>query len=426
MTLIESIREGKIPNIVKEVAKIEHVSLDYLKKHISEGSIIIPLAAKNHKLRKPLGIGKGLTTKVNINIGSSPNILDIKQERQKLQLSIQHKADAVMDLSVGKKAALIRQMVFSESTICVGTVPIYDAISSNDVIDMRVDDIFDVIETHAKAGVDFITVHCGVTKNIVKKLQKKPRITGIVSRGGAIMAEWILKNGKENPLFSEYDRLLEVAHKYDITLSLGDGLRPGCIDDATDWAQITELKILGDLTKRAREKGVQVMVEGPGHIPLHEIQKNIKLQKKYCYGAPFYVLGPLVTDIAPGYDHITSAIGGAIAASAGADFLCYVTPAEHLHLPDEKDLVDGLIASRIAAHAGDIAKGIQRAKNWDLQMAKARKKLDWNAQCELSINPKEFKKRLDAKGLNEKGECTMCGEFCSMKRMNEIKDFKYR
>jgi len=420
MTLIGSIRQGKTPSIIEEVAKIEHVSVDYLKKHIAQGSIIIPLATKNYARRKALAIGKGVRTKVNVNIGSSPNVLNLEQERQKLQLSIEHQADTIMDLSIGKNAYSIRQMIFNESTICVGTVPIYDAISSNNVRDMHPDDIFDVIEAHAKAGVDFITVHCGVTKSIIKKLQKNPRVTGIVSRGGAIMAEWIIKNGKENPLFTEYDRLLDIAYRYDITLSLGDGLRPGCIDDATDWAQIKELKLLGELTKRAWEKGVQVMVEGPGHIPLNEIQKNIRLQKKYCNNAPFYVLGPLVTDIAPGYDHITAAIGGAVAALAGADFLCYVTPAEHLHLPDEQDLVDGLIASRIAAHAADIAKGIPSAKDWDSQMAKSRKKLDWDAQCKFSINPKVFKKRLLDIGQKKMGECTMCGEFCSMKRMNEI------
>lgn len=422
MTLIERARKGNVPSEARHIARDEHVSAEYVRAGIAQGIIVAPLNNRNKGKRRIVGIGQGLCTKVNVNLGGSPYKMDCALEKKKLALAIKHKADAVMDLSVGKNAAPIRRMVCATSSIPVGTVPIYDVMSKNtDVETITVDDMFDVIYAQALEGVDFMTLHCGVTKRIVEKLSesKYRRVTGIVSRGGAIMAEWILRTKKENPLFEHFDRLLDIAHTFDITLSLGDGLRPGCLDDATDWAQLRELKLLGELTKRAWAKGVQVMVEGPGHIPLHEVQKNIALQKKYCHGAPFYVLGPLVTDIAPGYDHITSAIGGALAAWAGANFLCYVTPAEHLHLPDENDVVDGLIAARIAGHAADIAHGIPRAKDWDSRMAHARKKLDWDTQCALSINPTVFKKRFHASGKKQ-GECTMCGEFCSMKRMNGL------
>ncbi|MFH1715470.1 MAG: phosphomethylpyrimidine synthase ThiC [Elusimicrobiota bacterium] len=421
MTLIEEARAGKITDIMKKAAKNENVQGEFIRQGIANGSICIPISKINRKRKKIIGIGQGLSTKVNVNIGGSPDITDIKMERKKLEAAIEYKTDAIMDLSVGVNAEKIRNMVFKESPISVGTVPLYEVMSrvKGNVINITPDYIFDVIESQAKLGVDFITVHCGVTRRIVEKIKKDPRVSGIVSRGGAIIAEWILKNNKENPLYTHYDRLLELSKKYDLTLSLGDGMRPGCIDDSTDWAQIAELKILGKLAKRAWEKGVQVMIEGPGHIPLHEVRKNIKLQKKYCYNAPFYVLGPLVTDIAPGYDHITSAIGGAIAAEAGADFLCYVTPAEHLHLPDVDDVIDGLIGARIAAHAADIAKGIPKAREWDSKMAKARKSLDWKAQEKISINPKLFHKRMKDKLIKKKEPCTMCGEFCSMKRMND-------
>lgn len=420
---MELARQGKSNKLMEQVAKDENIELEQIVKGIADGRIVIPLNNKNIGKRKVLGIGDGLATKVNVNIGASPKLSGLDLERKKLQLAIKHKADAIMDLSVGNKADEVRDMVLKESTIPVGTVPVYqalDKVKGRGVENMTVEHFFEAIEEQLEKGVDFITVHCGVTEEIVKNLLKKPRVAGIVSRGGAIMAEWILKNKKENPLFENYDRLLELAKKYDATLSLGDGLRPGCIADATDLAQIRELKLLGELTLRAWEKGVQVMIEGPGHVPINQIQENMKLQKEYCYGAPFYVLGPLVTDIAPGYDHITAAIGGALAAIYGANFLCYVTPAEHLHLPDEKDTVDGLIASRIAAHAADVAKGRKDAIDWDLKMSKARKSLNWTEQKKLAINPDEAERRLADKNMGKDGVCTMCGDFCSMKRMNEI------
>jgi phosphomethylpyrimidine synthase len=418
MSLIELARSGKNNNLIKQIAKKENVSIDYIKTNIAKGLIVIPLNKNNLNKRIACGIGKGLSTKINVNIGGSPDVSDICMERKKLQSAINYKSDAVMDLSIGLKSTAIRDMVIEESTIPVGTVPIYEAISyvKGDCNKLTVDDMFDVIYKQAKQGVDFVTVHCGVTSNIVKNLKKKPRLAGIVSRGGAILAEWMLNNKKENPYYEYYDRLLDIAKEFDITLSLGDGLRPGCIHDATDNAQISELKVLGQLAKRAWKAGVQVMIEGPGHIPIHEIKKNMELQKKYCYGAPFYVLGPLVTDIAPGYDHITGAIGGAIAGQYGADFLCYLTPSEHLHLPDEKDVIDGIIASKIAAHAADIAKGIKGAKEWDYKMSSARKKLDWNLQETYAINPIEFNRRLKDKDMKKEHACTMCGDFCSMKR----------
>lgn len=418
MTLIELARKGKTNNIMREVAKKEHVSLEHVRANIAKGLIVVPLNKQNKSKRKVVGIGKGLATKINVNIGGSPECFDLAMERRKLKASIEYNADAVMDLSVGGKADKIRNMVLAESTIPVGTVPIYQSMSNvkGDTAKLTADDIFDVILEQAKNGVDFVTVHCGVTKQIVEKLKNKPRLAGIVSRGGAILGEWISIHKKENPLFKDYDRLLDIAKKYDVTLSLGDGLRPGCLDDATDWAQISELKTLGELTKRAWQKGVQVMVEGPGHIPLHEVRKNILMQKKYCHGAPFYVLGPLVTDIAAGYDHIAGAIGGAIAAEAGADFLCYLTPAEHLHLPDEKDVIDGIIASKIAAHAGDIAKGVPHAREIDTKMSKARKALNWKEQEKYALNPVEVRRRLKDKKMQNEHACTMCGEFCSMKR----------
>jgi phosphomethylpyrimidine synthase len=418
MSLIELAKSKKNNNLIKQIAKKENVSIEYIKKNVAKGLIAIPLNKNNYSKRIPFAIGKGLSTKINVNIGGSPDLSDICMEKRKLQAAIDFKSDAVMDLSIGLKSAPIRDMVIEESVIPVGTVPIYEAISyvKGDSDKLTVDDMFDVIYKQAKQGVDFVTVHCGVVSDIVKKLKTKPRLTGIVSRGGAILAEWIVKNKKENPYYEHYDRLLDIAKEFDITLSLGDGFRPGCIHDATDSAQISELKILGELAKRAWKAGVQVMIEGPGHVPLHEIRKNMDQQKKYCYGAPFYVLGPLVTDIAPGYDHITGAIGGAIAAQYGADFLCYLTPSEHLHLPDEKDVIDGIIASKIAAHAGDIAKGIKGAKDWDYKMSNARKKLDWNLQELYSINPIEFNRRLKDKNMKKEHACTMCGDFCSMKR----------
>ncbi len=364
MTQLEKARKGLITEEMKICAADEGVEQEYIKQGIVEGTIVVCRNIE-HKVIKPLAIGKGLRTKVNANIGTSKDHTDLNLELEKLKIAIAAGADAVMDLSTGGNLAEIRKAVMRKSVVAIGTVPIYQAAvkilaEKKAISEMTADDMFAVIEENGKDGVDFITVHCGVTRTSVAALEEQGRVLGIVSRGGSMTANWMYCNKRENPLYEEYDRLLEIAHRYDMVLSLGDGLRPGAIDDATDQGQLQELIILGELAERARDAGVQVMIEGPGHVPLTEIEANIKLQKKLCQGAPFYVLGPLPTDIAPGYDHITSAIGGAIAGAAGADFLCYVTPAEHLRLPTLADVREGVIAARIAAHIADIAKGYQR------------------------------------------------------------------
>lgn len=405
--------------IIDIVARDEHVSSDYIKRGISSGRIIIfynPI----HKKCRPLGIGQGLRTKINANIGTSVDYPGIKTELKKLKICVEAKADAVMDLSTGGNIDKVRRSIISKAPMPIGTVPVYQAvIECGDVCKLSADKLFEVIERHCADGVDFVTVHCGVTKRVVNNLKKHRRVMDIVSRGGAMHACAILKTNKENPLFEQYDRLLEIAKKYNVVLSLGDGMRPGCIADATDISQISELKVLSGLAKRALKAGVQSIIEGPGHVPLNQIEENIKLQKKICNGAPFYVLGPLPTDIAPGYDHLTSAIGGALAGYFGADFLCYVTPAEHLGLPNLEEVREGIMASRIAAHIADIAKGIPGAGSWDLDMAKARKQLNWKKQKELSIDPQKFNKLKKSK-VEHDDVCSMCGEFCSMKMMNEM------
>ncbi|MFA5881305.1 MAG: phosphomethylpyrimidine synthase ThiC, partial [Eubacteriales bacterium] len=388
MTQMLQARAGQITPAMRIVAEKEGVSPEFIADGLAKGAIVIP-ANINHANLEPAGIGAGLSTKVNANIGTSPHFPEVAKELVKLRAALEAGADAIMDLSIGGDIDTCRQEIIRSCPVCIGTVPVYQAIIESrerygNLIDMSIDDLFRVIEKQALDGVDFITVHCGVTLEVVDRLRREGRITDIVSRGGAFLAGWMLHHERQNPLFEQYDRLLELALKYDVTLSLGDGLRPGCLADATDRAQVQELIVLGELVERAWEKGVQVMVEGPGHVPLDQIQANIVLQKRLCKGAPFYVLGPLVTDVAPGYDHITSAIGGAIAASAGADFLCYVTPAEHLGLPSKEDVWDGVIAARIAGHAADIVKGVPGAREWDASMAKARKNLDWEAQFKLA------------------------------------------
>ncbi|MFH0887210.1 MAG: phosphomethylpyrimidine synthase ThiC, partial [bacterium] len=354
------------------------------------------------------------------NIGTSPAYPELDQELEKLKVCIDHKADAVMDLSTGGDINLIRREIIKRAPMMIGTVPIYQAAIDSEKkygsnMSMTADDIFEAIETQAQDGIDFMTVHCGVTLKSVEILRKSDRVMGVVSRGGAILASWIVQNLAENPLYAQYARLLEIAAKYDITLSLGDGFRPGCLHDATDRAQIAELNILGELTERAWKAGVQVIVEGPGHVPYDQIEANMKIQKRVCKGAPFYVLGPLVTDVAAGYDHISGAIGGTLAAISGADFLCYVTPSEHLGLPDAKDVRDGIVASKIAAHAADIVLGIPGAKEWDLAMSKARKSFNWEEQIRLSIDPEKARAiRLDRNHTNTE-ECSMCGEYCAYK-----------
>ena len=422
MTQLEAARAGKITAEMKQVAGSENLEAEFIRQSVAQGTIVIPANIKHGNL-VPRGIGKGLSTKVNANIGTSSDFGDVNTELEKLKVVIDSKADAVMDLSTGGDIAAIRQAILSVCPLPLGTVPVYQAgvatvLKEKAMVQMTVDDLFGAIEEHAKDGVDFITVHCGVTRSAIARLKQQKRVADVVSRGGAFLMGWILYNEQENPLYDQYDRLLEIAREYDVTLSLGDGMRPGSLADATDRAQIEELLTLGELVQRAQEAGVQVMVEGPGHVPLDQIETNIRLQKAICKDAPFYVLGPLVTDVAAGYDHITGAIGGAIAAAAGADFLCYVTPAEHLSLPDPDDVKQGIMASRIAAHAADIVKGVKGAKDWDLKMSMARKRLDWEEQARLSLDP-ERSRRVHAKHASAGKACSMCGGFCAMALVEE-------
>ena len=423
MTQLEAAKKKIITPEMKEVALNESIDVNELMGLVASGEVVITKNI-NHKNCKATGIGKKMKIKVNANIGSSQDKCSIGDELNKLRTAIAAGADAVMDLSTGGDLKAIRLAMMKESTVPIGTVPIYEAAvkitsGKRDITQLTADDLFEVIEDHGKQGVDFITVHCGITKATVDSMMSQGRILDTVSRGGTFLAVWIMKNKKENPLYEQYDRLLDIAYKYDMTLSLGDGMRPGCLADATDRAQIHELIILGELAKRAYDKNVQVMIEGPGHMPINQIVTNMQLQKKLCNNAPFYVLGPLVTDVAPGYDHITAAIGGALAAASGADFLCYVTAAEHLKLPDIDEVREGVIVSRIAAHAADIARGIPGAMEWDIKMAKARKNLDWEAQISLSIDPEKAKKMRDMLPLQDKEVCSMCGEFCAIKEMNK-------
>ena len=415
-------REGKITREIKGIAKDEGVDANTLRDNVAAGKTAI-LANNRHKNFTPKGVGKGLSVKVNANIGTSPERVDVKEELKKLKMACDAGADAVMDLSTGGNLDEIRKIIIEEAGIPIGTVPIYQAAvetvkKKRPITQMEPDDIFEVIEKHGIDGVDFITVHCGVTQNSLARLKKQGRITDIVSRGGAFLAEWMIVNKKENPFYEQFDRLIKIAKKYDMTLSLGDGLRPGCIADATDRGQIEELVILGELCAEALENGVQVMIEGPGHVPINQIETNMVLQKRLCNEAPFYVLGPIVTDIAPGYDHITSAIGGALAGYYGADFLCYVTPSEHLGLPTPQDVRDGVIVTKIAAHAADLARGNEKALARDKAMATYRKALDWNGQIKCAIDPDKIRQFRKERNLTD-DVCSMCGEFCSMKRMKD-------
>jgi phosphomethylpyrimidine synthase len=420
---IEAARKNIITDEMKLCAKAESVSTEKIRLDIMNGWTVV---TKN-RLRdiSPLAVGKDLKTKVNANIGSSGDSHNIEEELEKLFTAIKNGADAVMDLSTGGNIVEFRRDILKNSTVPVGTVPLYEAFqpamengSPNDANFIDKFDpeyLFEVIERQCEEGVDFITVHCGLTLNAIKTMNMQTRIMGIVSRGGSLIASWMIRKNKENPLYEHYGRLLKIAKKNDVVLSLGDGLRPGCLNDATDRAQITELVTLGELQKKALEEGVQVMIEGPGHVPLNQVEANIKLEKSLCNGAPFYVLGPLVTDIAPGYDHITSAIGGAIAAGAGADFLCYVTPAEHLRLPSVLDVKDGVIASKIAAHAGDIAKGIKGALDLDIEMSKNRRAMNWDKQYECALDPERAKEMRASLPLKDDKVCSMCSSYCSIK-----------
>jgi len=408
---------------LKKIAAEEGISVQNLKKGITEGQIVL-LRNRKHRL-KPLAVGKGLKTKVNANIGTSPDLINLRYELKKLSTAIRAGADTVMDLSTGGDINRIRRKIINASSVPIGTVPIYQvAIESRKkrrpFTRASVDEIFEVIERHLEDGVDFITVHCGVTRESIKGIKKRRRVCGVVSRGGSMMIEWMEYNNKENPLYEYYDRLLKLTKKYGATLSLGDGLRPGSIADATDEYQLKELLKIGELVKLSKAAQVSVMVEGPGHIPIDEIEANVRLEKSICDGAPFYVLGPLVTDIGAGYDHIVGAIGGALAAYYGADFLCYVTPSEHLGLPNVQEVREGVIVSRIAAHAADIAKGIKGAKLPDLEVSRARFSLNWQKVFKYLIDPEKAKKIF--KRSPSKGDltCTMCGEFCAMKKTKEV------
>ncbi len=413
-------QKNNITKEMKKVAEYEHVSQEHILNGLKDGTIAIP-NSKLHKLEQPMGVGAGLYTKVNANIGTSSDMIDYEYELKKLKTSIEAGAHAVMDLSTGGDIDKMRKMIIENSTIPVGTVPIYQASvktveSGRSVPEMTEKEIIEGIHRHIKDGVDFITIHAGVTREVIRQLILQQRLNLIVSRGGWFLTGWMLKNKKENPIYTHFDEILDMAREYDVTLSLGDGLRPGCINDATDRPQLMELIILGELTDRAWGQGVQVMIEGPGHVPLDEVEANVILEKKLCRNAPFYVLGPVVTDVVPGYDHITAAIGGAVAASAGADFLCYVTPAEHIRLPSLDDVRDGVITTRIAAHVADMVKR-KETREWDKKMATARIGLDWKAMGKLAMDPVRFDKMRSQSDPKDTDVCTMCGKYCSMKSL---------
>jgi phosphomethylpyrimidine synthase len=423
MTQIEEARKGNITKEIRKVSEEEKLTPEEICALLAQGKVVIPVNPIHSPIH-PVGIGKNLKTKVNVNIGSSEDFPEIKDEIEKVEISLKYETDTLMDLSTGGDIRKIRKMILETARIPLGTVPVYEAAikainKQGSIIEMSEDDIFATIEEQAQEGVDFMTVHAGLTLKAIDRLKNQGRVSDVVSRGGAFHLAWMLHNQKENPLYAHFDRLLEIACKYDITLSLGDGLRPGSIIDATDRPQIEELLTLGELVKRSLEQNVQVMVEGPGHVPLDQIETNIKLQKRICQDAPFYVLGPLVTDIAPGYDHIVSAIGGAIAAAAGADFLCYVTPSEHLGLPSVEDVREGLIASKIAAHAADIVKGVKGSMERDLKLSEARKKLDWTEQQKLVLDPHKFKE-VRKQRKTKSTACSMCGDFCAMRIVSEF------
>lgn len=412
-------KKGIITDAVKEVAEKENVDAEKLAASVAEGKSVI-IKHRN----SVMGIGENLTIKVNTNIGTSPDVCDLSFELEKLKRACELGTSTVMDLSTGGNLDRIRKEIVGASSVPVGSVPIYQAVieaieKHGTVESLNEDDIFEVIERHAKDGISFITVHCGVTMACLEILKQKTRKTGVVSRGGAFLVSWMALNEKENPLYSSFNRLIEIARRYDLILSLGDGLRPGSLADASDNLQMSELLTLGRCVEKAQEADVQVIIEGPGHVPLNQIVPNVHLAKTICHGAPLYLLGPIVTDVAAGYDHITSAIGGAIAGWAGADFLCYVTPSEHLALPTIEDVEDGVVASRIAAHAADIARGNKHAQKWDDNMSQARYKRNWHQQEKLSINPLRFKKIRTSQKISSDDVCNMCGKYCAMKIMND-------
>ena len=424
MTQLEHARKGTITEEMLKVAELEGIAVETIRERIAAGRLSVPWNLRRRSLSLPgvklCGIGEGLRTKVNANIGTSQDFADLAPELAKLDAAIEAGADTVMDLSTGGDLRAIRQQVLERSTVPVGTVPIYDAAVTTvrrdgAITRMTADDMLGAVRNHAEQGVDFVTVHCGVTRDVLRALAQSPRVCGIVSRGGSFLATWMETQGQENPLYEQFDEVLAICREHDVTLSLGDGLRPGALADAMDRAQVHELNVLAELVMRAREAGVQVIVEGPGHVPLHQVEAQVRLQKELCKGAPFYVLGPLVTDVAPGYDHITAAIGGAVAAAAGVDFICYVTPTEHLGLPGIEHVREGVIAARIAGHAGDIAKGLPGAAQWDREFSVRRRDRDWEGQLRTCMDPRRATALRHERKPAHSEVCSMCGDLCAFK-----------
>ncbi|MCY6960021.1 phosphomethylpyrimidine synthase ThiC [Clostridium brassicae] len=424
-TQMDAAKKGIITKEMELVSQKENMELNKLMELVAEGKVVIP-ANKNHKSLKAEGVGKGLKTKINVNLGISKDCCNVDAELEKVKTAMDMNAEAIMDLSCFGKTEEFRKKLVNMYSGMIGTVPMYDAVGFYDkeLKDITEDELIGVIEKHAKDGVDFMTIHAGINRETAAVFKRNPRMMNFVSRGGSLLYAWMELNGKENPFYEYFDKVLDICEKYDVTISLGDACRPGAIADSTDPSQIKELMTLGELTKRAWEKNVQVMIEGPGHMALNEIKTNMELEKKLCYEAPFYVLGPIVTDIAPGYDHITSAIGGALAASTGADFLCYVTPAEHLRLPNLEDMKEGIIATKIAAHAADIAKGIKGARDWDNAMSRARRDLDWETMFKLAIDPEKARRYRKESIPENEHTCTMCGKMCAVRNMNKVMEGK--
>ncbi|WP_288758893.1 phosphomethylpyrimidine synthase ThiC [uncultured Veillonella sp.] len=422
-TQMDAARRGLITPQMKVVAEKEHMEPETLRRLIAEGKVIIPCNV-HHRALSPEGIGSMLRTKINVNLGTSRDLTDLDMEYQKVQTAVDMGAEAIMDLSSFGDTKVFRRHLTAKCPAMIGTVPIYDAVVyyHKALKDITAEEWLDVVRMHAEDGVDFMTVHCGINRATAERFKKNKRQMNIVSRGGSIMFAWMEMTGRENPFYEYFDELLDICAAHDVTLSLGDACRPGSLRDGTDAAQIEELITLGELTKRAWDKNVQVMIEGPGHLPLNQVAANMEIQKTLCHGAPFYVLGPIVTDIAPGYDHITSAIGGALAAASGAAFLCYVTPAEHLRLPNLEDVKEGIVATKIAAHAADIAKGIPGAIEWDYKMGEARRVLDWPAQFELAIDSEKAHRYRESSKPEKEDTCSMCGNFCAVKNINRILD----
>lgn len=423
VTQIDFARAGQITPQMKEVAEREHRDPEYIRERVADGRIAIPANIVHIKKdMRAFGVGEGLSTKVNVNLGISGDKADAAEEWKKVKIAEDFGADAIMDLSNSGKTRQFRQQLIDETPLMVGTVPMYDAIGymEKPLVKLTKDDLFEVVRAHAEDGVDFMTIHCGINKSVTKTFKETGRLMNIVSRGGSLLFGWMEVTGNENPFYEYFDELLEICHEYDVTISLGDSCRPGCLYDSNDATETAEMIELGKLCKRAWAAGVQVMVEGPGHMALDEIAANMKLQKRLCHNAPFYVLGPLVTDIGVGYDHITAAIGGAISASSGADFLCYVTPAEHLCLPNAQDVLDGLMATKIAAHAADIAKKVPHARDMDDKMGQARRKLDWDSMWKCALDPVTGKKRYEESPAATEGTCTMCGKMCAVRTVNKV------